>query len=105
MTTTQWYRWDGTILELRIQAQTQNRNEGLGDVVGNALRVRINASPIEGQANKRLLALLAEEFGVAKSRVSLVHGARSRQKWIRIERPERVPENLAKRLGQAGPSG
>lgn len=90
----QWYRWNGTSLELRIQAQTQSRNEGLGDIVGGALRVRVNAAPVEGKANKRLLAVLADAFGVAKSRVQLVHGARSRCKWIRIDQPERVPEAL-----------
>lgn len=89
-----WYRWKDDSLELRVKAQTQCREEGVADVAGDALRVRVNAPPVAGKANKRLLAVLADAFGVAKSRVQLVHGARSRQKWIRIERPERVPELL-----------
>lgn len=95
MTATQsWFRWNGACLELRVRAQTQCRDEGVAGVTGDALRVRVNAPPVEGRANKRLLAILADAFGVARSRVRLVHGARSRHKWIRIERPERFPEAL-----------
>jgi hypothetical protein len=100
-TSPRWYRWNGTSLELRVQAQTQCRNEGLGDVAGDVLRVRVNAAPVDGKANKRLVVVLADAFGVAKSRVRLVHGARSRLKRIRIDQPQRVPEGLKTAL-QAG---
>ena len=93
-----WYRWEGASLELRIRAQTRCRDEGIADVAGGALRVRVNAPPVEGKANKRLLAVLADAFGVAKSRVRLVHGARSRHKWIRIERPQHFPDALKSAL-------
>jgi len=94
-----WYRWSGADLELRVKAQTQSRDEGVAGISGDAVRVRVNAPPVEGRANKRLLAILADEFGVAKSRVQLVHGARSRRKWVRVERPERFPEPLKSALG------
>ena len=98
-----WFRWSGADLELRVKAQTQSRNEGVAGISGDAVRVRVNAPPVEGKANKRLLAILAEEFGVAKSRVQLVHGARSRRKWIRVESPERFPESLKPTLGSRIP--
>lgn len=93
-----WYRWHGPSLEVRVRTQTRCRNEGLGGITGDALRVRVNAPPVEGRANKRLLVVLADAFGVAKSRVHLVHGARSPHKWIRIERPARFPEALKSAL-------
>lgn len=96
-----WYRWSGADLELRVKAQPRSRDEGVAGISGDAVRVRVNAPPVEGKANKRLLAILAEEFGVAKSRVQLVHGARSRRKWVRVANPERIPESLKPALGAA----
>ncbi|HSH43548.1 MAG TPA: DUF167 family protein [Arenicellales bacterium] len=93
-----WHRWHGPDLELRIKVQPQSRNEGVADVVGDSLRVRVAAPPVDGKANKRLLQVLAKAFGVARSRVQLVHGAGSRQKWVRIERPERCPQALCSLL-------
>lgn len=97
-----WYRWDDTTLELRVLAVTGCRDEGLAGVGGGALRVRVNAPPVEGKANKRLLRLLANEFGVARSRVRLVHGVRSRRKSVRIDRPGRIPEGLNGALEATG---
>lgn len=96
-----WYRWNGAILELRVKVQPQCRDEGLAGVSGDCLRVRVKAPPVDGKANKRLLAILAEAFGVAKSRVQLVHGAGTRQKWIRVEHPEIFPEPVRSALDAA----
>jgi uncharacterized protein (TIGR00251 family) len=98
MTGRQWYRWNGASLELRVQVQPQSKNEGVVEAAGDIVRVRVNAPPVEGKANKRLLSILADAFGVAKSRVRLVHGARARRKWISIDRPERIPECLKSAL-------
>jgi len=38
-----------------------------------------------------MIALLAKEFGVAKSRVRLLAGARKRDKRVAIEGPRRLP--------------
>lgn len=73
----------------------------MAEVAGDALRVRVNAPPVAGRANKRLLTVLAAAFGVAGSRVRLLRGTRSRYKWIRIEEPARIPEALKPALGAA----
>jgi uncharacterized protein (TIGR00251 family) len=49
------------------------------------LRVRLTAPPVEGAANAALLDLLARALGVARSRLAVVHGERSRSKTIEIE--------------------
>jgi uncharacterized protein len=49
------------------------------------LAARVRAVPEKGAANEALLALIAKSFGVARSRVSLVAGASSRLKSVRIE--------------------
>ena len=98
----QWYRWHGNSLELRVRARTRCRNEGLDEPGADGLGVRVNAPPVEGKANQRLLLVLADAFGVARTRVKLVRGTRSRRKWVRIERPGRVPEHLQAVLRMPG---
>ena len=53
---------------------------------GGLFRVRVTAAPADGEANRAVIGLLAEAFGVAPSRIALVRGAASRDKLFRIER-------------------
>ena len=41
--------------------------------------------PLEGRANGALVKLIAKRAGVAKGRVSLIRGAQSRDKLVRVE--------------------
>ena len=50
------------------------------------LRVRVTAPAVGGKANNAVIALLAEHFGVKKSKVKIVRGEKSREKLVRIER-------------------
>ena len=52
---------------------------------GAALKLRIAAPPADGRANDATCALLAQTFGVKAGAVSLVSGASSRTKRVRID--------------------
>lgn len=54
---------------------------------GDHYKVRITAPPVEGKANAHLLRFLAKSFGVHRSSVSLLSGASSRHKGVRIQNP------------------
>lgn len=47
--------------------------------------IRVTAPALENRANEALRRLVAKRLGVAKSRVSIVRGERSRDKLIRVE--------------------
>jgi uncharacterized protein (TIGR00251 family) len=47
-------------------------------------RVSVGASPQDGQANRALIALLAEHFSVPKSTIKIVRGRSSRKKFLEI---------------------
>jgi len=74
----------GGLLEVRVQPRAR-RNEVVGQPDG-VWRVRVTAAPEGGEANRAVIALLADTFGVAPSRIVLVRGAASRDKLFRIER-------------------
>ena len=52
---------------------------------GYVLRVKVTAAPERGKANAALLKLLAKEWSVAPSRLSLVSGHKDRRKRVLLE--------------------
>jgi uncharacterized protein (TIGR00251 family) len=53
--------------------------------MGDMLKVKVHAPALEGRANEELCEFLAEELGLPKRAVALVHGEKSRQKLVAIE--------------------
>ncbi|MBE6410876.1 MAG: DUF167 domain-containing protein [Akkermansiaceae bacterium] len=65
------------------------RNEILGweddyPQIGRVLRLKIAAPPVEGKANKEIVAFMAKTLGIPKSAVELLHGSTGRIKLIQI---------------------
>ncbi len=54
---------------------------------GKALKVAVTAAPEDGKANAAVIALLAREWGVVKSAISVVSGATDRRKLVEIRGP------------------
>ena len=52
--------------------------------LGDALKIKVHAPALEGRANDALCEFLADELGLPRRSVTLVHGEKSRQKLIRI---------------------
>jgi uncharacterized protein (TIGR00251 family) len=48
------------------------------------LKVYVTAPPVDGKANKLVIALLSEHFGVSKSQIEMTKGLQSRIKTISI---------------------
>ena len=51
---------------------------------GDGFKVYLTAPPVDGKANKMLLKILADEFNLKKSQLSIAKGANSRDKIIKI---------------------
>jgi uncharacterized protein len=52
--------------------------------MGDAIKLRVAARPIEGEANKEVQRFVAAQFEVAKSAVSITHGLQNRNKTVQI---------------------
>jgi hypothetical protein len=89
-----WYHWDGADLLLALRVQPRAGRDAFGDPVGERLKLRLSAPPVEGKANAQLTRFLAKAFDVPKARVHLESGAASRNKRVRIQAPERLPLGL-----------
>lgn len=87
-----YYQWQGEHLLLHVRVQPRaSRDEIVGPHGEEALKVRITAPPVEGQANDHLIRFLAKAFGVPRARVQLLSGESSRTKHLRIDSPRALP--------------
>ena len=76
---------------LAVRVQPKARRNEIVEQPDGSFRVRVTAAPAGGEANRAVIALLADAFGVAPSQVALVHGATSRDKLFRIQRRPLTP--------------
>ncbi len=80
-----WHRRlpDGTLI-LSVHAQPGATRTEVAGLHGDALKIRVAAPALEDRANAALIAFIAERLGVARRDVSLVGGAKSREKRFEI---------------------
>lgn len=69
---------------IRVHVTPNAKEAGVVKVGEADFEVRVDEVAMGGRANKRLLEILSEHFGVPKSRISIVRGARSRDKVLEI---------------------
>jgi uncharacterized protein (TIGR00251 family) len=72
---------DGNLLlSLYVQPRA-GRNELVG-LHGDALKLRLTTPPVDGKANKAVIAFLAKLFKIPKSAVMIKSGLQSRRKKV-----------------------
>ena len=89
-------------VRVRLKVTPKAKREQIGGLLdepdgSRALKVAVTAAPEDGKANAAVIALLAREWGVAKSAISVVSGATDRRKLVEIRGPS--PELQAKLQG------
>jgi hypothetical protein len=57
-----------------VHVQPRSKRTGIDGMHGDALRVRVNAPPVDGAANDAVIELLSVALGVPKRAVSVVAG-------------------------------
>lgn len=86
--------WRGDDLLLTLHIQPGARESAFAGIHGDALKIRVKAAPVDGQANRELCRFVAGAFGVAASQVELLGGESSRHKRVCVHNPQYVPDAL-----------
>ena len=89
-----WFRWQGDDLILMLRVQPKASRDEFTKPEGGQLRLRVTSPPVGGRANDHVQRLLAKAFGVSRSDVRLMRGAKGREKEFRIAEPRRFPPVL-----------
>ena len=73
---------DGVLLSVKLQPRA-SANE-IGEPLGDELRIKVTAPPVEAAANEALVRLLADALDCGRNRVELVRGQTSRHKLLKL---------------------
>jgi uncharacterized protein len=75
----------GSTVRVSVHVQPRATRSEIVGLHGAALKVRLQAPPVDGAANEALVTLLAERLGVARRAVRVVAGASSRAKTVEVD--------------------
>lgn len=79
-----WICQRGHDVEILLRVVPRASRTEVAGTVGDALKIRLNAPPVEGKANKALLKFLARRLGVRTSEITLLGGETSRNKRVTV---------------------
>jgi uncharacterized protein (TIGR00251 family) len=68
-----------------VRVQPRSSRTGVEGVHGDALKVRVNAPPVDGAANEAVVEVLSEALGVPRRSVRIVAGESSRTKVVEVD--------------------
>ncbi len=78
-------------ITLKVKVEPRSSRKGISGIVGDALKIRVNAPPVGGAANGELIEILSSEFGIKKTAIKIIRGHSSRDKVVEIEGIDSIP--------------
>lgn len=73
---------DGVLLAVKLQPRASRTQ--VDGPVGNELRIKVTAPPVDAAANEALVRFLADVLGCGRNRVELIRGQTSRHKSVKL---------------------
>jgi len=83
--------WEDDTLVLNILGKPSAKQDAIGKVKGNQLKVSVTATPVAGKATDHMVRFLAEAFGVSTKDITVVFGRYNVNKQLRIKSPKKLP--------------
>lgn len=85
-------------MTFKVFVQPRSSKNQVAGCYGDALKIKLTAPPVDGEANKMCINYLAKFFSVPKSAVEIVSGQTGRSKLIRITAESPVLEKLEEKI-------
>jgi uncharacterized protein (TIGR00251 family) len=70
---------------LAVHVVPRARRTEVAGRYGDAIKIRVAASPVDGAANAELIRYVAERVGVARGAVTIASGATGRRKTVAVQ--------------------
>lgn len=90
--------WDHDTLVVNILGKPSAKQDAIGKVKGNQLKVSVASAPVSGKATDHMVRFLAKEFGVPANDITVVFGRFNVNKQLRIKSPKILPPVISKYL-------
>ena len=75
----------GDVVYLHIKAQPRASRNEIGEPLGDELKIKITAPPVDSAANEALVRFIVEVLDCPRGSVQLARGASSRHKVLVIQ--------------------
>jgi uncharacterized protein (TIGR00251 family) len=85
-------------VRLAVQIIPNAKKTEVIGVLDDALKLKLQAQPIEGKANEALVKFLAAALSVPKSAVTITHGQTNKRKLVEIRSAVLTVEEVGQRL-------
>ena len=90
-----WFEEIDNDLILNLRVIPRASKDTIQGLMGDVLKVRIQAPPVEGKANTYLIKFLSKQWKIPRVRFEILSGETGRNKRLRISNP---PPELRKEL-------
>ena len=74
----------GTVLSVKLQPRASKNEIVPRSGIGDELKIKVTAPPVDAAANQALVELLAEKLGCSRGKVALIRGQTSRHKTVML---------------------
>jgi uncharacterized protein (TIGR00251 family) len=74
-------------LIVSIRVIPRAAKHGIQGMLGDALKIRIKAPPVEGKANAALIKFLSKQWKIPRANLAILSGETGRNKRLRISNP------------------
>lgn len=71
-------------VRLAVQITPNAKKTEVIGVLDDALKLKLQAQPIEGKANEALIRFLAQQLDVPRSALTITHGLTSKKKLVEV---------------------
>ncbi len=85
-------------VRLAVQITPNAKKTEVIGVLDDALKVKLQAQPIEGKANDALVRYLAETLSVPRGAVTITHGHTSKRKLVEVKADKLTVDSVTRAL-------
>ncbi|MCX6886251.1 MAG: DUF167 domain-containing protein [Verrucomicrobia bacterium] len=86
---------DGVVMAIKLTPRASANH--IGEALGDEIRIKVTAPPVDAAANEALIRLLAEKLDCPRSKLEITRGQTSRHKTVTIW--GMTAEKVLKQLG------
>jgi uncharacterized protein (TIGR00251 family) len=83
-----WFEEKNDSIVLSVRVIPRASKDAIAEVIGGeALKIRIQAPPVDGRANACLIKFLSKHWNIPRSNIEIIAGETGRNKRLRISKP------------------
>ena len=77
-------------ITIKISVHPKSAQRGISGISGDVLKIKVNAPPVGGAANKEVIEILSDKFHMRKTAIKIIKGLSSRNKIVELEGIEKL---------------